>query len=318
MTIRIGTAPVSYGIFGASGDRSAGEALLDTAAAAGFSGLELGPPGLFGTPRQTGEQFRRRNLAIVGSYIPIHFAADEATVAHDLVAMRTTLEELSVDGPTEALAILSDEGSTALRENPARSWTDRSLALDDDGWRLLGRRLEEALAMAADAGVPTSFHPHLGTFVESPWEIERLVELTDVRLTLDTGHLALAGADPAEVLARFGDRVNHVHAKDVHLDVLRRAKSERRTDFETWFADVSCPLGQGDANLDVFLDGLVGRQYDGWIVIEQDHAPAPAAAFAAIAEEQAGNRRWLEAALTDRGASVEGRLVAHLRSGGGS
>ena len=48
-----------------------------------------------------------------------------------------------------------------------------------------------------------------------------------------------------------------------------------------------------DPNLDVFLDRLVGRHHDGWIVIEQDHAPAPAAAFA---EEQAGNRRWLEAA----------------------
>lgn len=318
MTIRIGSAPVSYGIFGTSGDRSGGEALLDTAAAAGFSGLELGPPGLFGTPQQTGERFRRRNLEIVGSYVPIHFGADDATVARDLAAMRATLEELSVDGPTDALAILADEGSLALRENPARSWTDRSLALDDAGWHQLGRRLKQALAMAADMGVPTSFHPHIGTFVESPWEVERLVELSDVRLTIDTGHFALAGADPAEALARFGDRVNHIHAKDVHLDVLRQAKAERRTDFETWWADVSCPLGQGDANLASFLDGLVSRQYDGWIVVEQDHAPAPAAAFAAIAEEQAQNCLWLESALTDRGAPVERRLLENRRSGVGS
>jgi len=301
MTIRIGTAPVSYGIYGTSGDRDAGETLLDGAAEAGFAGLELGPPALFGTPAQTAESFRRRDLEIVASYIPIHFAADDATVAADLAKMRRTLEELTAGGHTGALAILADEGAPILRLNPARSWSDRTLALDDAGWVLLGRRLGQAMAMAAELGVPTSFHPHIGTYVESLWEVERLIELSDIRLTLDTGHFALAGADPAEAFERFGERVNHIHAKDVRLDVLRRARVERRVDFDTWWADVSCPLGQGDVNLEAFLDAVVARHYEGWIVIEQDHAPAAAAAFADISAEQAANRRWIETALTRRG-----------------
>jgi inosose dehydratase len=307
MTIQIGTAPVSYGIFGTSGDRNAGETLLDSAAAAGFSGLELGPPALFGTPRETAERFRRRGLEIVASYIPIHFAADDATVAADFAMMRRTLEELTAGGATTALAILADEGSEILRSNPARSWTDRSLALDDAGWRLLGERLDRAMAMVAAFGVRTSFHPHIGTFVESPWEVDRLLELSDIRLTLDTGHFALAGADPAAALERLGDRVNHIHAKDVRLEVLRRAKEERRADFETWWADVSCPLGQGDVNLEAFLDVLVAQRYKGWIVIEQDRAPTAAAAFADVAGQEAANREWIEAALLRRGADLGGR-----------
>jgi inosose dehydratase len=205
------------------------------------------------------------------------------------------------------LAILADEGAPSLRRNPARSWSDRSLALDDAGWRLLGQRLGQAVAMAAAFGVPTSFHPHIGTYVESPWEVERLLELSDIPLTLDTGHFALAGADPAEALERLGDRVNHIHAKDVRLEVLRRAKEERRADFETWWADVSCPLGQGDVNLEAFLDVLVAQRYEGWIVIEQDRAPTAAAAFADVAGEQAANREWIEAALVRRGADFGGR-----------
>ena len=307
MTIRIGTAPVSYGIFGTSGDRDAGETLLDSAAAAGFSGLELGPPALFGTPRETAERFRRRRLEIVASYIPIHFAADDATVAADLAMMRRTLEELTAGGATRALAILADEGAPILRRNPARSWSDRSLALDDAGWRLLGQRLGQAVAMATAFGVRTSFHPHIGTYVESPWEVDRLLELSDIPLTLDTGHFALAGADPAEALERLGDRVNHIHAKDVRLEVLRRAKEERRADFETWWADVSCPLGQGDVNLEAFLDVLVAQRYKGWIVIEQDRAPTAAAAFADVAGQEAANREWIEAALLRRGADLGGR-----------
>lgn len=305
MTIRIGTAPVSYGIFGTSGDRGAGEALLDSAAAAGYSGLELGPPGLFGTPRETAERFRRRRLAIVGSYVPIHFTADDATVAADLASMRQTLEELTAGGATEAMAILADEGAPILRDNPARSWSDRSLALNDAGWGLLGQRLRRAVDLAAQFGVPTSFHPHLGTYVESPWEVERLLELSDIPLTLDTGHFALAGADPAEAFERFGDRVNHIHAKDVRFDVLRRAQAKGNADFETWWADVSCPLGQGDVNLEAFLDVVVARRYEGWIVIEQDRGPTTSAAFAAVTEEQVANRQWIETALVRRGARAE-------------
>jgi inosose dehydratase len=221
--------------------------------------------------------------------------------------MRRTLEELTAGGATRALAILADEGAPILRRNPARSWSDRSLALDDAGWRLLGQRLGQAVAMATAFGVRTSFHPHIGTYVESPWEVDRLLELSDIPLTLDTGHFALAGADPAEALERLGDRVNHIHAKDVRLEVLRRAKEERRADFETWWADVSCPLGQGDVNLEAFLDVLVAHRYEGWIVIEQDRAPTAAAAFADVAGEQAANREWIEAALVRRGAGFGGR-----------
>jgi hypothetical protein len=83
--------------------------------------------------------------------------------------MRRTLEELTAGGATRALAILADEGAPILRRNPARSWSDHSLALDDAGWRLLGQRLGQAVAMATAFGVRTSFHPHIGTHVESPW-----------------------------------------------------------------------------------------------------------------------------------------------------
>ena len=134
-----------------------------------------------------------------------------------------------------------------------------------------------------------------------------MLELSDIPLTLDTGHFALAGADPAEALERFGDRVNHIHAKDVRLEVLQRAKAERSVDFETWWADVSCPLGEGNVNLEAFLDVLVTRRYDGWIVIEQDRAPTAAANFGDVAVEQAANRRWLETALARRGAGSGGR-----------
>src|SRR5581483_1376799 len=137
--------------------------------------------------------------------------------------LRRTCEELSACGGT-GLVILADEGSPELLLNPARPYADRSLALDGPAWRRLARLTGQAMEIAADYGLRTSFHPHVSTYVESPWEVEWLLALTDVPLTLDTGHILLADGDPAQCLRGWRPRVNHVHLKDVRLEVLRSAK----------------------------------------------------------------------------------------------
>ena len=307
MSIRgIGTAPVSFGVYGAVDQLAVSPmALLDAAVGAGYQGIELGPPGFFGTTRATAVAFAERDLVAVGAYVPVHFSADDATVAHDLANMARTLAELVRASSPPGLAILADEGSPDLLLNPARDWDDRRLALDEAGWARLADGMERALEMAADAGVPTSFHPHISTYVESPWEVERLLESTDVSLTLDTGHFWLAGADPTASITRFGDRVNHVHLKDVRRAVLDRAKAEGRTDFDEWWSDVVTPLGAGDIDLEGFLGALVEVGYDGWLVIEQDRLPLGQDAIEPVASEQAQNRRWLEDVLARLGSSIE-------------
>jgi inosose dehydratase len=298
MSLRIGSAPVSFGVYGSTETFGVSpEALLSSAAAAGYSGMELGPPGFFGTPGATADAFARHELAAIGAYVPIHFSADDETVAQDLESMRRTLDELSVDPDVPGLAILADEGSPELLLNPARDPADRHLALDDAGWQRLVEGMERALALAEGAGVPTSFHPHISTYIESAWEVERLLDSTAVSLTLDTGHFQLAGADPVESFDRYGDRVNHVHLKDVRTRVLTQAKADGRADFDDWWADVAAPLGEGDVNLPAFLERLLQQGYEGWLVVEQDRLPLGHDPIEPVAAVQADNRRWLERAL---------------------
>jgi inosose dehydratase len=87
--------------------------------------------------------------------------------------------------------------------------------------------------------------------------------------------------------------VNHVHIKDVRLDVLRSAQAEHRTDFDTWWANVATPLGGGDVDIDAVLAVLAATGYDGWLVVEQDRAPTAARDYPAVAAEQAANLGWL-------------------------
>jgi Xylose isomerase-like TIM barrel len=81
--------------------------------------------------------------------------------------------------------------------------------------------------LARSRGFEPTFHHHTGTYVEAPWEIERLLELTDIGLLLDTGHLAVGGGDPAQALRDWGERIDHVHVKDVRGDVLEGVIADR-------------------------------------------------------------------------------------------
>ena len=46
-----------------------------------------------------------------------------------------------------------------------------------------------------------------------------------VGLLLDTGHLTFAGGDVAGTARRPGERINHVHCKDVRPEVLRAPRA---------------------------------------------------------------------------------------------
>ena len=81
-----------------------------------------------------------------------------------------------------------------------------------------GRRRPARRRARGDRGVRAVLHPHAGGYVEFEDEIERLLDAVpadELGLCLDTGHALYAGSDPAELLARYGERVEHLHLKDV-------------------------------------------------------------------------------------------------------
>jgi len=285
----IGNAPVSFGIFGSTAGSAAPADMLRALAEAGYAGCELGPPGLFGSADEAAQLFADTGLQAIGAYVPLHLALDEAAFEADLARMAITCDELQATGAS--LAILADEGSPELLVNPARTGTD--LALDADAWALACRRLARAVHLAHERGLAASFHPHISTYVESAWEVERLLETTEVTLTLDIGHMALAGADPIACARDWAQRIDHVHVKDVRMDVLMQAKLNRRLDFDEWWANVCVPLGAGDVDIEGVLRQLEHNGYTGWLVVEQDRAPTSVEQLPDVAAEQAGNYQWL-------------------------
>ena len=233
--------------------------MLSAISDAGYEGTELGPPGYLGERDNLRDRLEEHGLALVGGYIPIRFSEPQHW-SEDLAAMSRTLDLFDAAEGTEAKAVLADGGSPERAQFPGRAASDQSIGLDSAGWRRLSEGVARAADLARNRGFEPTFHHHTATFVEAPWEIERVLELTDVGLLLDTGHLALGGGDPSEALRDWGERINHVHIKDVRNDMLASVIADGADMPEAWRRGVFCELGTGDVDLDRLLRraGAVG------------------------------------------------------------
>jgi len=294
--IRVANAPVSYGAFeltvGVLPNVPGPDEVLAAVADAGYEGIELGPPGYLGDGEVLRARLQRFGLSLAGGFIQVRFSQPEHWDA-DLAAMAETLDRLAAGGERDARPVLADFGSPARVANPGRAALDRSLALDAHGWRRLADGVGRAAELARARGFEPTFHHHAGTFVEAPWEIERLLELTDVGLLLDTGHLVLGGGDPLQALRDWRERINDLHVKDVRLDVARGAIRDGADMPECWRRGVFCELGEGGVGLDAFFAELARDGYEGWLVVEQDWIPGPDDDLSRPAQAQARNRGWL-------------------------
>jgi inosose dehydratase len=295
-SIRVANAPCSYGAFEITVGRlpnvpDAGD-VLASMADAGYEGTELGPPGYLGDRDELRGRLEANQLELVGGYIPVRFSEPDA-LDEDLRALEMTLDLFEAADARRARPVFADAGSPRRAANPGGAATDRSLGFDDAGWRRFADGVARAADVARARGFEPTFHHHTATHVEAPWEIDRVLELTDVGLLLDTGHLALGGGDPVQGLRDWADRIDHVHIKDYKRAVLESVIADRADMEEAWRRKVFCELGTGDVDLPAFFDELAKVGYSGWLVVEQDLIPGPDEDASEAIAAQARNRRWL-------------------------
>jgi inosose dehydratase len=156
-----------------------------------------------------------------------------------------------------------------------RAGQDQALALLDE------------VARAADArGQVVVYHPHVGSFVETPAEVDWLMASTDPRLVglcLDVGHYLVGGGDPVEAVRRYGSRLRHVHLKDVDPTVLQEMRAGAIPDFlEALRRRIFTELGGGILDVLGVVRELSRLDYRGWIMCEQDTTWRPPAESSAI------------------------------------
>lgn len=294
--VAVANAPLSYGAFemtvGTSFPVPDAEQVLAAIAAAGYAGVDLGPPGYLGEADVLRGRLDVHGLEIVGGFVPVRFSEREQW-EDGFRGLRRTLDLFDAAGASGALPVLCDAGGPDRLANPGRGGEDAALRLDGGRWRTLVAGVERAAEIARERGYEPVFHHHTSTYVEGVPEIERFLADSDLALLLDSGHIAVAGGDPLTALRDWGERVGAVHVKDVRLDVLAGVKAERADTLTAWRRGLFCALGDGDVDLDGFCAALGERGYDGWVVVEQDRVLEDHGAFAGARAEQERNREWL-------------------------
>jgi inosose dehydratase len=223
--------------------------------------------------------------------------SDPATLPEELERLDTLLDTFDAaagpNGTPPPRPTLADAGSDARSKYPGRAVNDRSLGWDAAGWATFADSLARIVDRCRERGYEPTFHPHTATYVEAPWEIEQLLERSDVGVCLDTGHLLLGGGDPVSAVGDWGARINHLHVKDARLDVIQAIIDESAPVEAIWRRRAFCRLGDGDVPIDDVLDRLTQNGYEGWLVVEQDIIPDPADPENQAASDQAANREYL-------------------------
>jgi inosose dehydratase len=198
--------------------------------------------------------------SLVGGFLP--------AVLHDPPRLDRTLES------ARATASLYAEAGGRMLVSACivdEQWS-RRVPLDSAGWNALAAGLARLDELAREHGLVHALHPHVGTLVETADDVARVLELSEVRLCLDTGHLTLGGFDPAALARDHHSRVAHVHLKDVHAELAARLREGDVSLVEATRQGLFCPLGDGEAAVAETVRALEQAGYDGWYVLEQDAA----------------------------------------------
>ncbi len=295
---RVAGAPVNYGIYQPTGAPVGPDDLLAALAGDGYTGVDSGPIGYLGTGETLARRLDAAGIGLAGGWVDLRFA-DPAGFAEDLGQLDAALDVFAaapVDDPRFApRPTLACPGNPARMARPGTP-TDLAAALPAAAWPDFAARVQRAADRCRDRGLEPVFHYHLGTDVETEAEADRLLDLTDIAVCLDTGHLALAGGDPVAAVRRWAGRIGQVHLKDADLAAHARVRAAGGGLTDVVAAGGFCALGRGDVDLAGVLAGLDDTGYTGWLVIEQDH-PADGRDLDRIRADQHANLRWLEAAL---------------------
>ena len=236
------------------------ERVLEDMSELALRGTELGAPGFLPRdPAVLRSILTAHNLQLVGAFVALVLherRIDEARAE----ALRVADLLVDVGGDVLALAVVPGADWTGPRE------------LGDRDWLHLADNVGEIRSALAARGVTLALHPHYGTLVQTAEQIERALELIDVGWCLDTGHLVLAGLDPAEFAREYGDRVAHVHLKDVDASLAAELRAGVGTLLSATRRGLFLPLGRGGARIGAVLAALEQHAYDRWLVLEQDTA----------------------------------------------
>lgn len=273
--IRIANAPCSWGTleFELKCGESAYMEVLAEMARAGYDGTELGDWGFMPTrPDVLARELEKRNLELTGALVEIALA-DESRLEEEMERALEVARLLESAGQNPLLVLSDEIGGNETRTRLVGRIEQRH-QMREEQWQIFTEGAEELARLVLEkTGIRTVFHPHAATWIETPYEIERFLRMTDpelLGLCLDTGHYALGGGNPVEGLLRHRPRLAYIHLRDLDFYVADLSRKQGWDYFETLKRGIFREPGQGNIDFDALIDQLRQSGYQGWVVVEHE------------------------------------------------
>ena len=273
--IRLGVSPLSWtnDMLPELGGDIPLEVCLKDAADIGYDGVELGRK----FPREARELLPKLSgygLQLVtgwhSGYLTERSVKDEWKAAANHVRL---LEECGCQ------VLVYGECGMMQGDSPWDEPLSRKAGLKSIDLPAYADKLGEFSAGLKERGIKLAYHYHLKMLVEKAEEITAFCEATrpEVGLLVDSGHAYAAGADYGEILRRFGDRVVHIHLKDVRRHVLDWARKNDVSFNSAVREGLFTVPGDGDVDFSHIGKFVRSSEYIGWVVVEAEQDPAKAA-----------------------------------------
>jgi inosose dehydratase len=286
--VRIGINPLSWmnDDLPSLGGETPLETALKEGAEIGYEGFELGNkfpkdgPGLKAKLDEFG-------LACVSGWYSGFLAevpagmSDEQAVAAEIERCREHMSKLQYNG---VKVVVYGECAGTVQGQIDTPVGKRPQFASDAQWQGYAARLNAfGQHLLETYGIKLAYHHHMGAYVESPADVDRLMELTDpakVFLLFDTGHAYFGGAaDPVELLRKHVGRVVHVHCKDVRQPVIAQARNDGWSFLNGVINGTFTVPGDGSIDYAAVLGTLKDAGYEGWLVVEAEQDPAVAPSY---------------------------------------
>ncbi|KVU73279.1 myo-inosose-2 dehydratase [Burkholderia ubonensis] len=241
----------------------------------GYEGFELGNK-FPREPQALKTLLGEYGLSLVSGWYSGRLA--QRSVDEEIAAVDPHLDLLAQNGAT---VMVYGEVADTIQGAPVPLY-QRPRFTTDAQWDGYAERLDAFARYTLSRGVRVAYHHHMGAYVETPADVDRLMAATSdaVGLLFDAGHITFAGGDPAEVLKRHIARVCHVHCKDVRPAVIRLARNRNWSFLDAVINGAFTVPGDGAIDFATLIDLLKRHGYRGWLVVEAEQDPVVAPSYA--------------------------------------
>lgn len=277
--VKLGIAPIAWtnDDLPDLGKENTFEQCVSEMALAGFTGSEVGnkyPK----APEVLGKALQLRGVEICNQW----FSSFLITKPFEEVetAFREQLTFLRAMGAKVIGASEQSHSVQGMQDTPIFGhkyvMNDKEWEIFCDGMNRLGKIAKE------EYEINLTFHHHMGTVVQNPDEVERMMKGTNpeyVSLLFDTGHFTYCGADPLEMVTKYVNRIKHVHLKDIRREMVEKVKADNLSFLDGVRMGTFTVPGDGCIDFVPIFEVLEKHGYEGYMVVEAEQDPAKANPF---------------------------------------